>query len=170
MFVLFSYEIEDEDGFKAVGLVTICVTPVNDPPFISNGAIQLNEGETVTRDFTTGIQDEEYTLGLDNGFSFKIIQGPSKGVATLTSAGILTYTAPDYLSGGNPFNTSLMYEYTDGGGLTTTNIVPITIANSVPIPVADTFYVGVNQTINISAANGVLVNDPSPPVTTGVPV
>ena len=147
--VQFSYEIEDEDGFKAVGLVTICVNPVNDPPFISNGAIQLNEGETVTRDFTTGIQDEEYTLGLDNGFSFKILTPPSKGVATLTAQGILTYTAPDYLSGGNPFNTSLMYEYTDGGGLTTTNIVPITIANSVPAPVADTFYVGVNQTINI---------------------
>ena len=164
--VQFSYEIEDEDGFKAVGLVTICVNPVNDPPFISNGAIQLNEGETVTRDFTTGIQDEEYTLGLDNGFSFKILTPPSKGVATLTAQGILTYTAPDYLSGGNPFNTSLMYEYTDGGGLTTTNIVPITIANSVPTPVADTFYVGVNQTINISAANGVLANDPSPPNST----
>ena len=159
--VNFSYEIEDEDGFKAVGLVTICVNPINDAPFISNGAIQVNEGETITRDFTTGIQDEEYTLGLDNAFSFQIITQPTKGTATLTSDGILTYVAPDFLSGGNPFNTSIKYEYTDNGGLTTTDIVPITISNTVPVPVADTFYVGVGQTINISAP-GVLANDPSP--------
>ena len=105
-------------------------------------------------------------LVLITDFHLKYLHLLQRDVATLTAQGILTYTAPDYLSGGNPFNTSLMYEYTDGGGLTTTNIVPITIANSVPTPVADTFYVGVNQTINISAANGVLANDPSPPNST----
>ena len=98
---------------------------------------------------------------LDNTFSFQIITQPTKGTATLTSDGILTYVAPDFLSGGNPFNTSLKYEYTDNGGLTTTDIVPITISNTVPVPVADTFYVGVGQTINISPP-GVLANDPSP--------
>ena len=54
------------------------------------------------------------------------------------------------------------YKVTDGGNCDATEDVEITINNTVPEAVADTFTVTVGGTINISAALGVLANDPIP--------
>ena len=162
----FSYEITDGDGFTAIGQVTICVTPENDCPFVDASSLKINEGETATRDLTEGVLDPEYTLGIDLVLNFELVTAPSQGSATITNAGVLTYVAPDYITGSDPLNISLRYKVTDGGGCEVEDVVAIQINNTVPVAVADTFYVGVGQTINISAP-GVLLNDPIPTGATG---
>ena len=155
--VNFSYKIKDEDGLTAIGSATICVTPVNDPPTIQPAGISLNEGETVVVDLTESLTDEEYLIGVDNDGTFALTTNPSVGTTTLTPQGILTYTAPPFLSGSAVYTTALQFVYTDGGvpPLSTSPMtISIGINNSSPQPVADTFYVGVGQKLDISADKG----------------
>ena len=157
----FSYTIEDEDGFTATGSVTICVNPVNDCPVVDGEALKVNEGEVATRDLTQGVLDPEFTLGIDPVLTFKLITPPPVGTVTVSDAGIAVYTAPSFVTGSDPLNTSFEYQVTDGGGCIRTDVIMIQINNSVPQAVADTFVVGVGGTINIPAP-GVLANDPIP--------
>ena len=162
----FSYKITDGDGFTATGQVTICVNPVNDCPFVDGEALKVNEGEVKQRDLTEGVLDPEYTLGIDLVLTFEKISDPSVGTLTISPAGIAEYTAPAFITGSDPLNTSFEYKVTDGGGCVKQDVIAIQINNSVPQAVADTFTVGVGGTINIPAP-GVLVNDPIPSSATG---
>ena len=162
----FSYKITDNDGFFATGQVSICVNPINDCPVVDGEALKVNEGEVKTRDLTAGVLDPEYTLGIDLVLNFELITPPSVGSITVSTAGIVEYTAPPFVTGSDPLNTSFKYKVTDGGGCVVEDVIMIQINNSVPLAVADTFVVGVGGTINIIAP-GILSNDPIPSGATG---
>ena len=158
----FSYRVTDEDGFSSTAKVTVTVNPINDCPRADNATFTVNEAESIEVDLTLGITDDEYLLGLDPVLNFELLASPSRGTITLSPDGIMKYTAPQYVTGSNPLFVYFTYKVTDGGNCDATEDVEITINNTVPEAVADTFTVTVGGTINISAALGVLANDPIP--------
>ena len=158
----FSYRVTDEDGFSSTAKVTVTVNPINDCPRADNATFTVNEAESIEVDLTLGITDAEYVLGLDPVLNFELLASPSRGTIDLSPSGILKYTAPQYVTGSDPLFVYFTYKVTDGGNCDATEDVEITINNTVPEAVADTFTVTVGGTINISAALGVLANDPIP--------
>jgi len=158
----FSYRITDGNGFTSNGIVSICVTPVNDCPQPLADGINVDEGKTVTGDVLSNDTDVEFVLGISDTLNVSLTTAlsPALGSFTLNTDGTYSYTAPAYLSGSDPVN--LVGEYTvDDGQCQKTAAIRITINNTVPLPLADTFVVGIGASLTI-AAPGVLVNDPIP--------
>ncbi len=82
----FSYNAVDDDGGAVEEFVTVTVSPVNDPPEISDQQISLNENGEVVIDLTTLATDVD-----SNDLSFIISNDPGEGNASILG-NTLTYT------------------------------------------------------------------------------
>ncbi|MFB8344880.1 Ig-like domain-containing protein, partial [Brucella cytisi] len=163
-----TYTVTDGDGGTDTALLTITVTPVNDPPVASddtgttvedtelNGNVLPNDtdidGDSLAvADFTIAGDATVYSAGETATIA---------GVGSLTIHADGTYTfspAQDY-AGPVPVIT---YTATDNNGGTDTATLTITVSpvNDAPVGVNETVTVDEDTTLTVPASSGVLSND-----------
>ncbi|MBA4056346.1 MAG: hypothetical protein C0490_16645, partial [Marivirga sp.] len=131
----FTYTVTDAGGAtSAPAIVTIIVTPVNDPPVAANDAISTDEDVAVSIPVLSNDTDADDVL---KGSMIVIVTQPAHGMlAVNTSTGNVTYTpAPNYYG-----SDSFTYKLKDSGGaFSNVATVAITVnpVNDAPVAVPD---------------------------------
>lgn len=146
----FTYTVSDGNGGQATGMVTLTVTPVNDPPTALNDQFGVVEGTT---DNPLNVMANDSTAP-DTGevLAISTVTTPMHGTATIApGATSIRYTPSPGYNGPDSFS----YTLQDPGGLTATAQVSITVgpANDPPVngvPMAQT--VDEDGTLAFSAA------------------
>jgi len=87
-----------------------------------------------------------------------VVGNPSHGTLSLNSDGSFTYTPTTGYSGADSFT----YQDTDGFFTSNVATATITVGSSAPTAVDDSYAGAHDQTMTVSAANGVLANDTDP--------
>ena len=134
------------DGlFANSATVSLTVSPVNDPPTITDDAFTANEDET--------LNDSIADTDLEGGLVYSVEIEPS-GTLNLSSDGSFTYAPPQDFNGQDVF----IYAVVDGL-FTNSATVTITVlaVNDPPVAVEDSYSVDGNQLL--VSGTGVLAND-----------
>ena len=144
----FTYTISDGNGGSDTATVAITVNAVNDAPDAVNDAAATNEDTAVI--LTVLANDVDVDGDALQGTA--VTQG-TLGAVTLNGNGTVTYTPAPNASGVDAFT----YTVRDGGGLTDTATVTVSIApiNDAPVAVADAATTRENAPVAII----VLAND-----------
>lgn len=143
----FTYQVSDGSLFDD-GLVSITVTPVNDPPTAL--AVSTSARASVPKAITLGASDPDDTV-----FSFAVVEAPSHGSVSITGD-TATYTATAGYVGPDSFT----YRANDGEADSPAATVSINVtANTAPTGVADTYSVEEGGALIVAAGTGVLAND-----------
>ena len=149
----FSYSLNDGNGGVATGVVTINVTPVNDPPVATNDAYAVDEGELLEV-VAPGVRANDVDADGD-ALTVSLVEGPQHGTLTLNPNGSFAYAH----DGGESTTDSFRYSLSDGTAASTANVsINIGGTNDAPIAIDDAYSVAEGATLNIPAA-GVLTND-----------
>ena len=123
----FVYRVADDSGLLSNAvMVTIDVTPVNDPPAPTAAPITLVEGATAR----TLVHPNDPDIG--DTHTFAISLAPAHGQASLSASGLLTYTSALGYRGTDRVDVSV----TDAGGLSGLVSIPVTIVAGNHPPVA----------------------------------
>ncbi|MHC4434392.1 MAG: cadherin-like domain-containing protein, partial [Planctomycetota bacterium] len=169
----FSYTISDGNGGSDTATVTIEVACVNDAPVAVDDAYST-DADTILNVSATGIlgndsdvDGDELTVSSVNGDAANFGQQ-----ITLESGALLTVYADgsysfdpngqyDHLGVGQTAEESYSYTISDGNGGSDTATVTITIngVNDSPVAVDDAYTAQQDQTLSISAEEGLLPND-----------
>jgi hypothetical protein len=131
----FEYLIQDPNGASDVGLVTVTVSPVDDPPIGVDDAATTDEDTPVTiavlANDSAGPPDEPQAMSVVLGMG--PVAGPSHGSIAVTSDDTVTYTPdPDWF-GTDVFSYNPATEATMGSAA----IVTVTVEPVNDPPVAD---------------------------------
>src|SRR5213075_122034 len=157
----FTYKANDGQADSPTNaIVSITVTPVNDPPGTS-GVIVADDSYTTPEDTTLtvvapGVLANDGDVDGDPLTSI-LVTGPAHGVLTLNTNGSFTYTPVLNYNGPDSFT----YKANDGQADSPTNaIVSITVTpvNDAPVAVNDSYTTAEDTTLNV-ALPGVLAND-----------
>jgi len=143
----FSYTIADGQGGTDTGMVTVTITPVNDPP-VSN-----DDTSSVTEDSTTNqinVRANDYDIDGDQ-ITISSITQPTHGTASYNSSYVFYTPSANY----NGFD-ALTYVIHDGHGSTDSATVTITVTpvNDPPTANDDSATVAedsINNLINVLA-------------------
>lgn len=134
------------------------------------GGGPLNIAPIANPDSFATVVDVGLTIGPDEGLlvndtdddgdtlTAAIVEQPSNGVALVNSDGSFTYTSDTGFIGQDSFT----YQASDGAVVSNAATVTIIVddgVNETPVAVDDSFNVQANEVIDVSAAQGVLVND-----------
>ena len=166
----FAYIVEDNgttngalDPKQGVGVVSVTVTPVNDPPIAIDDSRLVNEDEVLTivaDDPTTGLIANDFGGPLDEQNEPLTVVGvtpnSNAGGAVTLVGGIVTYTPPANFNGTDQFT----YDVEDAAGERATGTVNLTInaVNDAPVAVPDAYATHEDEKLTI-AGKGVLDND-----------
>ncbi|MBQ0933626.1 Ig-like domain-containing protein, partial [Ideonella alba] len=158
--VTFSYTVADPFGGTDVAQVTINVQPVNDAPDAVNDAGSVAEDQSVTLNLLGNDTDKDGdTLRITQIGGVDILPGQtvnvSNGTVTLNADGTVTFIpAPNY---NGPV--SFTYTIADPSGATDTATVNITVTPrpDAPVAVADTGTTNEDTSLDVSAADGVIL-------------
>ncbi|MDD5016736.1 MAG: Ig-like domain-containing protein, partial [Eubacteriales bacterium] len=114
----FNYTVMDDNGATATAMVTVNVTPMNDPPCAANDAVTIIEDAApVTISVLSNDSDTE-----DDTLSLESVSTPSHGTAAIDGTNIIYDSNADYYG-----SDSFTYEISDGNGGTATATVTVTI-------------------------------------------
>ncbi len=151
----FTYEISDGNGGKDTAVVTITVTPTNDPPVATDDTASTSENTALNG--TTVLSNDTDVDGDTLTVNTTPIAAPTHGTLTLNADGTYTYTPTNNYSGTDSFT----YEVQDGKGGTDTAVVTITIAavNHAPVATNDSATATEDTPLN---GTTVLSNDSDP--------
>ncbi|MDP6719975.1 MAG: Ig-like domain-containing protein, partial [Pirellulaceae bacterium] len=166
----FVYTVEDNgttngalDPKQGAGVVSVTVTPVNDPPIAIDDSRLVNEDEVLTivaDDPTTGLIANDFGGPLDEQNELLTVVGVTPdsnagGAVTLVN-GIVTYTPPANFNGTDQFT----YDVEDAAGERATGAVNLTVnaVNDAPVAVPDAYATYEDEKLTI-AGKGVLDND-----------
>lgn len=153
----FTYQVADSSNATATATVSLSVTSINDSPQANDDSYQTAEDQVLSGQSVLandvdadGIQDLTVTL----------LTNVSNGALTLNSDGSFTYRPVEEFSGTDSFT----YQITDSAGETSQATVTIVVTNVNDAPVAsdDSYSLQEDQTLNVSAQQGVLANDVDP--------
>lgn len=136
------YTVEDDDGVRATGTLSITITPVNDPPVVAEVDAAVGEGGSVLIDVLTPASDPEgSTLVVGS------ISEPESGTAVLEGA-MVRYTH----DGGNSTSDSfiVMVDDGDGGSSAAPVTIDVTGANDPPTPVGDNAIVAAGEVLTLA--------------------
>lgn len=155
----FTYRASDDTDQSNVARVTINVAPVNDPVQGTEDSYVATEDETLTIGANLSVLINDVDPDGDD-LTVELANQPSHGTLQLNADGSFTYT-PD----ANFFGTdSFAYRVFDG--FTTSEPIAVQIdvqeVDDVPTAVADSYSVDEEQTLTVSASEGVLANDSDP--------
>lgn len=145
----FSYTVHDGKALSKPGIVSISVTPVNDPPTAKDDNTTTKEDMPATIDvLANDIEQDDEVLRISN-----VTQG-AHGSVTLNTDGTLTYTPGTEFHGDDQFT----YTVIDGGGETDTAIVKVVVAEvddppSITSKPVTTAMVNVPYTYDVAAAD-----------------
>ena len=161
--ITFSYKVTDIDGFSSTSYAEICINPINDCPTIDFPAFSVDEGATFTYDLYNqpGVSDPEKSSGADPTLIFEIVTDPLLGDVSIDANNILTYNAPNNLSGSGDKDTFFKLKVTDGGGCEQESDIQVKISNQQPEGVSDNYTVQSEGILTVNSP-GVLDNDPLP--------
>jgi large repetitive protein len=151
----FQYQIYDQDPVLPLygsALVTVTVTPVNDPPQAANLQKSTAEDTPLAIDLTGSISDVDNNLDLS---SLQVITPAGHGVAVKSGNPIITYTPAANYNGPDLVG----YRICDLGSLCAEASISITVTpvNDPPVATNDRYY---TRPISLTvSAPGVLAND-----------
>jgi|GEM_PF-4339375 len=150
----FTYKANDGSADSNTVTVTITVNAVNDAPVAVADTYNVNEDQTLNE--TTGVLDNDTDAEGDT-LTAVLVSDVSDGTLSLQPNGTFTYTPDANFSGTDSFT----YKANDGTADSNTVTATITVnaVNDAPIAVADTYNALQNETLTVSAAEGVLSND-----------
>lgn len=148
----FTYRTSDGNGNFVNSIVTVAITPVQDPPDAINDSVTTNEDAPITINVLGNDGDPD-------GDTVTIVAGsastPTNGTAVISSGKIL-YTPNSNYFGSDSFT----YKITDGNGNFDTATVNISVASVVDPPIAVNDAVATNEDTPISF--NVFTNDTNP--------
>jgi hypothetical protein len=148
----FTYTITDSNNNVSLpGIVSITITPVNQPPVTVSDTAVVNEGESV--DIPVLANDTIAFDGLDVS-SVTIVTSPTRGTAVVLNTGAIRYTH----DGSETSSDFLLYTVRGNNGLVSSPTrvdLTITPANDGPVAVNDQASVNEGGVVNIP----VLAND-----------
>jgi VCBS repeat-containing protein len=152
-----SFTYKSNDGTVDGNTVTVALTvnSVNDAPVAidDNYTVDENESLTIT---AAGVLANDGDVESDP-LTAILVDGPAHGSLTLNGDGSFDYTPDENFSGPDRFT----YKVNDGtadGNAVTVNLT-VNPVNDAPVAVEDNYTVDEDETLTITAAAGVLVND-----------
>ncbi len=155
----FTYQATDGEAMSSATMVTITVTPVDSNDFTP---VAYADEYSVSEDETLSIASSSGVLANDtdadgDALTAQTVSSPSNGTLALNTDGSFTYTPNPDFSGTDSFT----YQASDGTFSSSTTTVTITVNPMTDVPTAngESYTVGEDQTLSVSAANGVLIND-----------
>jgi len=169
----FTYTVRDNAGVTSTATVTLTLTGVNDAPVATADALSVTANAKLTGDAAGVLANDR---DIDTGDTLRIasINGatdavgrqitlPSGALLKLNTNGSYSYDPNgryNKLAAGVTATDSFSYTVRDGGGLTSTATVTLTIrgVNDAPTATADTATLTENSIFS-AAGIGVLVND-----------
>ncbi|BAZ46381.1 DNA/RNA non-specific endonuclease [Chondrocystis sp. NIES-4102] len=112
----FEYKVTDGLGGENIGVVTITVNPVNDPPVASNNFFFAEMNQVLEADLTRNLLGNDFDVDGDP-LTITHLQ-PEHGSVTVNSNGTFIYTPDDNYVGPDKFK----YKITDGVSESTANV------------------------------------------------
>jgi large repetitive protein len=165
----FTYQVVDQNGGTASGMVSITVNGINDVPVAAPDSYSISEDTSLI----VAVEDTNQLLANDtdaDGDTLTVsdspIVEPSHGVLSLSSNGSFTYSPDPNFFGEDSFT----YEIEDGNGNTAEGVVTITVSNvlDLPVAVADNYTAITDVLYSVPEQIGLLSNDLNPDKTTVV--
>ncbi|MCG3209027.1 MAG: hypothetical protein FOGNACKC_02643 [Anaerolineae bacterium] len=149
----FTYQVCDTDGLCDTATVTVNVTPVPDPPVANDDSVTLAEDTQAT--FNVVGNDTDPDGDLDPS-TVEVLTPPANGQLVDNGDGSFDYIPNENFNGDDSFT----YQVCDETGLCDTATVNITVTpvNDAPVALDDAYLTAQNTTLNVSAADGVLVH------------
>ncbi len=150
-----SFTYQADDGFADSSVATVTID-VNALPVAAHDSYSVDEDTTLTVVVADGVLKNDTDADGDT-LTVTVAQQPSHGTLTLAADGSFTYTPDADFHGVDGF----AYIANDGTGNSDEATVTITV-NTVPeapVAVDDVYSVIPNGTLNVSDANGLLIND-----------
>ncbi|MEE6131985.1 tandem-95 repeat protein [Priestia sp. GS2] len=145
----FGVNVSDGQGGTALSVITITVTPVDDPPIAPNEIMISTPEETPITSQIVAIDPEGLPL------TYAIEDAPLNGTVTINNNGVFTYTPNENFTGGDTFTVRI----TDSGGnLVITNVL-VTVTPVPQPPVVPNYSVTTIQ--NQSVTGSVVGTDPN---------
>lgn len=121
----FSYTIQDANGQKATGQVSVDVSDINRPVVLVNDAATVAKGQTSVKVNVLGNDDIP-----DGGAAVTIATDAAHGSVKVNADGTVTYTKDAGFSGADSF----IYKVTDANGSTGTATVKMTVEADATTP------------------------------------
>ncbi|WP_039036287.1 MULTISPECIES: Ig-like domain-containing protein [Pseudoalteromonas] len=156
----FSYQIINELGRTDTAVVAITINPINDAPNALNNTYNISNDGTLTVS-APGLLGNDSDVDLDElTVDVAPVNEPLRGQLTLFADGSFEYQGEPNMQGEDSFQ----YKVIDnqGGEATATVFIVSTNTNSAPVANNDSYNVNEDNTLVISAENGVLSNDTDP--------
>lgn len=131
----------------------------NTAPTAVDDAFDVSQGTTLSVSAVDGVLGNDFDAENDP-LTASVADDVSSGVLTLNSDGSFEYSPNAQFVGSDAFT----YRASDGELSSTVATVTINVTsdNAAPVAAADSYFVDENETLAISAANGVLANDIDP--------
>lgn len=148
----FTYRAADITGQSAPAVVTVTVTPVNDPPLAGNDGPY-----TTLQDVPLTVAAAQGVLANDSDvessvLTASLVSAPANGVLVLNANGSFTFTPASQFAGG----TSFTYIASDGTAPSQPATVTIQVADvpDAPVAAADFYTVVKNSSLTVTATTG----------------
>ena len=162
----FTYRANDgKVNSNNVATVTISVTPVNDPPVASGDSYTVTEGATLAATALGTLSASPAAKGVlandtdpeGDTLTAVLVDKPANGTVTLNANGTFSYIH----NGSETTKDSFTYKGNDGKADSNVATVSISVTpvNDPPVAKNDGYSVGNGQSLQVSAASGVLAND-----------
>lgn len=153
----FFYSVRDGVAGTDIGRVGITVLPVNDAPYTEPDTYRTREDEVLVAPEPQGILRNDREVDGELLTNAQLITAPTHGEALVVADGSFTYTPLVDFNGRDTFT----YRVYDESGLFSEDQVEIlvTSVNDPPIAANDDYETQQDQSLHVSAVNGVLAND-----------
>ncbi len=153
----FFYTVRDGAAGDAVGRVVLTILPVNDAPYTEPDTYRTREDEVLVAPEPQGILRNDREVDGEQLVDAEMIVAPTQGAAVIAADGGFTYTPEVDINGRDMFR----YRVYDESGLFTDEDVEIllTPVNDAPIALDDEYATDQDESLEVSATQGVLAND-----------
>ena len=156
----FSYQVANELGMTDTAVVEITILAVNDAPIALDNTYNItNNGALVV--LSPGLLINDSDIDLDNlTVDTTPVSEPTRGQLTLFDNGGFEYQGEQNMQGEDSFQ----YRVVDAQGAQAIATVTIVSSNTNAAPVTknDSYSLSEDETLVVTAANGVLSNDTDP--------
>jgi VCBS repeat-containing protein len=156
--VTFTYQAFDGSERSGTATVTIAVIDVNDPPVASADSYVTEEDGRLAVPAPGVLENDDDDDG--DGLTAELVRAPASGTVTLNANGSFEYVPNADFNGMDTFT----YRASDGTASSepATVTIEVTPVNDPPTARNDAYQINEDATLQVTPANGVLVNDNDP--------
>ena len=151
----FTYQVADGLGGTASATVDLTVTTVADTPVAADDGYDVTENGSLVVGATGVLANDSDADG--DALTALLVAGPAHGALALNADGSFSYTPDAGYSGADSF----IYQASDGGLVSNTATVSLTVTpvNATPVAIADAYATNEDMPLVVAAATGLLTND-----------